>query len=318
MILLAMLMFASSPWVLILGNGLVGFFSGAFNPTRQALMNQLLPEDLLPQANALFSSSFAFLHAAGPVLGAACYGSMQRLTPILLFDLATYVLGIGILSGLLRLEAGSAAASGGAEQGFFEELAAGVSLLGQYSDFRWIIARCVVASSALGIVLPLLLPMTTEVLRLPEAYYGFLLGVFGLGGAIGSMVTPRYLRSFSVEGVLRGCLVGEGVSLLFWALNTTPWVSFTLAFLYGTFLFSRITSQLNFVSFRLPGAFNARANALLDLAMVVPNVLGAGVVAVVGGGFGTGVLLEATAVLLCVGVAVSCLLEPRRRNADGL
>ncbi len=58
-----MLAFSDSVWGLILGNGLVAFFSGAFNPTRQALTNELLPPPLIPRANSVLSMSFAFIHA---------------------------------------------------------------------------------------------------------------------------------------------------------------------------------------------------------------------------------------------------------------
>jgi MFS family permease len=311
-LLVAMLAFKGSPWVLIWGNGLVAFFSGAFNPTRQALMNEILPGELLPRANAVFSSSFAFLHAIGPVLGALFYGTVQSLSPILMMDLATYFIGVALLLRLPLAPPLSVKLTQKQDSGFFEDLRAGWSLIGTNAGFAWMILRCIIASSALGIVIPLLLPMTTEVLHLPESAYGLLLGIFGFGGAIGSLVMSRYFEKFAAEAVLRPLVAGEAASLLLWALNTIPWVSFLLAFFYGGCLFARIASQLNFVSFKLPGAFNARANALLDLAMVVPNVAGAGVVALTGSSLGSARMLQATAVLLCAGIFASYLAEGRK------
>jgi MFS family permease len=307
-ILVTMLVSADSAWVLIIGNGLVAFFSGAFNPTRQALMNELLPGELLPRANSVFAVSFAFLHAIGPVVGAVFYASAQKLSPVLLLDLGTYFLGIILLLKISSRPSG-ATSVGQSGSNFWEDLRAGLLLLRQRVDFFWTVVRCVLASTALGIVIPMLLPVATEVLGLPDAAYGQLLGVFGFGGAFGSLIFPKMLSAFSVQKTLRFLAVAEGVCLLLWASTSKPTLSFALAFLYGALLFARITSQLNFVSLMLPPGFNARANAFLDLAMVVPNVFGAGIVGVFGATLDTTRFLIGTSLCLCVGVLVACALE---------
>ncbi len=308
-ILLGMLWAADSPWTLILCNGSVAFFSGAFNPTRQALMNDILPSSLLPKANSLFSVSFAFLHAIGPVLGAMAYEALGSLTPVLIFDLATYILGIGILFRLLRLPSGRAPAEAHASPGFFEDLRAGFTLVSQRKDFLWVLIRCAVASGALGILIPMLLPMTTEVLKLPESAYGLLLGALGLGGALGSLFMPWAAARFKVLPLLRLLTMTEALSLLAWFTFSHPYGAFLLAFLYGALLFGRLSAQLNFVSLALPPEYNARANAFLDLAMVVPNVLGAGVVALAGASTDTAQILKLTGCLFVAGIGCLLLLE---------
>jgi MFS family permease len=310
-VLVTMLACTDEPWVLIAGNGLVAFFSGAFNPTRQALMNELLPGELLPKANSVFAVSFAFLHALGPVVGALFYAGVQKLGPVLMLDLGTYFLGIVLLLSISP-RAPNAGAADKSDSGFWEELRSGFLLLRERLDFFWIVVRCVLASTALGIVIPMLLPVATEVLGLPDSAYGYLLGVFGLGGAFGSLLLPKLLSAFSVQNTLRFLVVGEGGCLFLWAFTGKPTLSFILAFLYGALLFARITSQLNFVSLELPAGFNARANALIDLAMVVPNVAGAGIVGVFGATLDTSRFLLMTALLLCAGVLGACVLEWRQ------
>ncbi|MEI6872002.1 MAG: MFS transporter, partial [Verrucomicrobiota bacterium] len=314
-ILLTMVAFTNSPWVLIICNGWVAFYSGAFNPTRQALMNALLPKTLLPKANSVFSMSFAFLHAVGPVLGGLLYGYAQSLSPVLFLDLATYCVGIALLLKLSNPTPPPASQPlQASESSFFNDLKAGFQLVCERPEFFWIISRCILASVALGIVIPLLLPMTTEVLLLPESSYGYLLGTFGLGGAVGSLFLPRVLNKFTVENVLRGVVLCEGLTLWLWATTALPALSFPFAFGYGALLFARITTQLNFVSIRLPDAFNARANALFDLAMVVPNVAGAGIVGFAGATLKTEQFLKGTAIIVCISVAVSYALEWRLRR----
>ena len=317
-VLSAMLVWDTSPWVLILGNGGVAFFSGMFNPTRQALMNQILPSALIARANSLFSVSFAFLHAFGPIAGALLYASIGHLSPILLFDLATYFVGLGFLAKLsvLLTQQPSTPISPPAHSGFLQDLRDAFALVRSHPEFFWILLRCTLASSALGIVIPLMLPFTTEVLKLQPSSYGLLLGVFGAGGAVGSLLIPTTLKRFSVETALRLLSLGEGLSLMTWTSLTNPPLAFSFACLYGALLFGRITCQLDFVSLRLPHGFNARANSFLDLAMVIPNVLGAVVVAAAGAQLNTRMLLQGSAITFMALVLILCGLElSKRRDA---
>ncbi|NBV85873.1 MAG: MFS transporter, partial [Verrucomicrobia bacterium] len=120
-VLLTMLAFSASPWILIVCNGAVAFFSGAFNPTRQALMNALLPKSLLPGANSVFALSFAFLHAVGPVLGGLLYGYTQNLSPVLILDLSTYCVGIALLLRLSDPTPATSETSPLQEPSFFDD-----------------------------------------------------------------------------------------------------------------------------------------------------------------------------------------------------
>jgi MFS family permease len=306
--LLAMLAGTSSLWTLILGNGVVAFFSGAFNPTRQALTNEILPAHLLPRANGIFSVAFALLHAVGPLVGGVLYGIVHDLSPILLFDLGTYFVGIGLLLKVRTVRAPAASSAARVHPSFWDELRGGLQLVARYPEFRAVVLRCFIASSVLGIAIPLLLPLVTEILRLPEWGYGVLLGVFGAGGIAGGLLAPFALRTVSVARLLKLLFFAECLSFLAWTLLRVPFGSFALAFVYGAILFARIASQLTFVSFEIPRQFNARANSLVDLSMVVPNVAGAACVALLGSRVDTPALLVGTAAAFaCVAFALSAL-----------
>ncbi len=116
-------------------------------------------------------------------------------------------------------------------------------------------------------------------------------------------------RAFQVENRLRVLVMGEALSLFAWSLIRSPLPSFVFAFLYGALWFGRITSQMNFVSLRLPSTFNARAKSFLDLSMVVPNVFGAAVVAVAGAKLDTAGMLQQKGLWFLVSVGFLLLLE---------
>ncbi|MGZ3693888.1 MAG: MFS transporter [Bdellovibrionota bacterium] len=300
-----MLFGTNSIWILIAGNGVIAFFSGAFNPTRQALINETVPRELLPKANSIFSTTFALLHAAGPLASGLLFSFLGKISPILLFDLATYFVGI---SFLLRIPA-HVAKENAPEPNFIAELLEGMGQVKTMPAFFWLLLRSAVASAALGLVLPLLLPMATEVLRLPAYSYGFLICAFGSGGALGGLILPKLLQRFSLETQVKSLFFAECFALLVWASLAVPVLSFVLAFIYGATIFGRIAGQLNFISALLPPTLNSRANALVDLSMVVPNVLGSLVLVIAGPSIDTFSFLHYTGVVLCLLALILNLLE---------
>jgi MFS family permease len=309
-IILLMLLGSSSIWILIAGNGAIAFFSGIFNPTRQALINEILPSRLVSKANGISSTTFAFLHAAGPLVGGTFFGLLGNLSPFLLFDLSTYAIGIFLLFSLLFLPAKKSAEKS-EHSDFWLDLKDSFNLLANNRDFFWLIIRGALASLALGFLIPLILPLNSEVLHLPRFAFGLLLGTFGLGGAFGGIFFSK-THKISIERLLRIFLVAESFALAGWTLSTTPLWAFPMAFIYGALIFGRIAGQLNFISHRLPKNFNARANSFVDLSMIVPNVLGSLILAILGAHFSTTFFLRSTAIGF-VGFAVVIYLLERKK-----
>jgi MFS family permease len=309
-VLLAMLLGTHSLWTLVCGNALVALFSGAFNPTRQAWTNQLLPPALLPRANSLFAVTFALLHAIGPLAGGTLYGFTGVLWPILAFDLATYFVGIALLLAIADAGGARTAAGKADAAGILDDAVAGLALVRTCPGFGALLLRCFLASFVLGIAIPLLLPFSIEVLGQPEWFYGLLLGVFGLGGVGGGLLAARAARHLPIPRLLQLLFAGECVVFFAWTFARLPLLSLALAFVYGALLLARIASQLSFVSFHVPHDYNARANALVDLAMVIPNVIGAGCIALLGA-VDTQALFTVTGAALAA-VAVTVMVAERR------
>ena len=88
------IVFVDSPEVVILCDGLIALFTGIYNPTRQAMVNDIVPQEDMHKANALFGSAFAVLHMIGPFLGATMFTMFGGIKEVMALDFITYVIGI--------------------------------------------------------------------------------------------------------------------------------------------------------------------------------------------------------------------------------
>ena len=60
-IILSLIFFHNIIFVMI-ANAMIGFFTGIYNPSRQTLINEILPEEEIKEANSLFGTTMAVLH----------------------------------------------------------------------------------------------------------------------------------------------------------------------------------------------------------------------------------------------------------------
>ena len=147
--------------IIMLCNGLIAFFTGLFSPSRQALVTELVPPDMMRLANSLFGSTFAVLHIAGPFLGVMVYAETGRIGEILAFDLFTYAVGIFLLS---RIPFIFPASGGRRNVRFFSELKQTVSYIVGRRDLLSLYGNVFLVGSVTGVLIPLLLPFVREVL----------------------------------------------------------------------------------------------------------------------------------------------------------
>ncbi|PIZ18651.1 MAG: hypothetical protein COY50_14200, partial [Deltaproteobacteria bacterium CG_4_10_14_0_8_um_filter_43_12] len=99
--IVASLLVLKDPNAIVWMNGMIALFTGIFNPSRQAMINEIVPQKQIKQANALFGSTFATLHLIGPFVGAWVFAQTGRMHEILAFDLFTYFIGIWFLSRII-------------------------------------------------------------------------------------------------------------------------------------------------------------------------------------------------------------------------
>src|SRR5690606_29260492 len=133
----------------------------------------LVPPDKIGGANALFGSSMAVLHMVGPLLGGLAVSVFGGIREVVFFDVATYFLGLVLLSKFTTRLGSVANAVEGAPAGrYFDDLKEGLDLVRVRPDLRQLMTGTFLCGMAIGILIPLMPPFLQVHQGLGESAYG--------------------------------------------------------------------------------------------------------------------------------------------------
>ncbi len=270
-IILSLIWFRPVAWV-IFANSLVAFFTGIFRPSRQALINEVVPEGQIIDANSLFGSTNAIFHLAGPFLGATLFAFFGGISEVLIFDLLTYFVGIYLLLNISYKPIRDRESEG--NQKFFHEILYGITYIRNRAELFAIIINTFTVGLCIGILIPLLVPYVIEVLGGSETQYGILMSAFGLGGFLGSLSTKRVMEHLPNGKIPFVTILIEPILFGGFLLFKNYYVSVAFFFFWGIAVFLRITSQMNFISRSVETKYLSRVHSLIELSFITPNILG--------------------------------------------
>lgn len=294
-IILSLFFFHNLYFVLI-ANGLIGFFTGVYNPSRQTLINEIVPEKDIKEANSLFGTTMAVLHLIGPFMGATLYSYFHGIFQVLGIDLISYFLGILLLSKINFLYQNVHEKQQG-EQSFKKDFIEGFSYVRSRPDLLTILVFTLVVGLCIGMLVPLLYPFVFEVLHKGEQAYGIVLSLFGLGGIIGGWFSSYLNKKFKASSLFIFGVVAEAAIMPLWIRTTHFTLNCLVIFVWGMMVFIRIPSQLNYLSANVPKEYMTRVYSFLDLVFVVPNISAGIIVAMVGNKLTTYEILNFTSIL---------------------
>jgi len=273
-LVISLFFFHHVPYVVI-ANGLIGFFTGLYNPSRQSLINEIVPEKQIKLANSLFGSTMAILHLVGPLVGATLFSITQRVDEVLYLDILTYGIGIYFLLKIRHLKVQDSN-SENFGQSFLRNLRfdfiEGFRYVKTRPDVLVILTSTIILGFGIGILIPLLLPYTKEILGKGDQEYGFGLSMFGLGGILGGYLSHKLAQKFSTGKIFAVSLILEGVNFFIWLYSTIFWLNCLALLFWGIIVFVRIPSELNYFSTTVDKNFLSRIHSFFDLSFVVPNI----------------------------------------------
>lgn len=284
---------------IVLMNAIIAFATGVYNPSRQAMINELVPQKHIREANGLFGSTMAILHLIGPFVGASLFVKFAGISEILWFNLLTYSLGIFLIYKIAyspppeNIDDSQALTP---VNDFFRQLRDGLHIMWKRDDFKAIVINSSVAGLSIGILVPLLLPYTTKVLDQPETAYGILLSCFGLGGIIGGYLSKKLSDRYKTGQIITISICCEPLMMVLFLLSPHFSIALFTFFIWGIAVFTRIPSQLNHLSESVDTKLLTRAHSLLDMSFVLPNILGGIIIGTLGNIYSPKIILSFTAI----------------------
>lgn len=274
------------------------FIGAAMN----GLLKEILPPDLLGDANGLLQTIREALRLAGPIAGAALFAALGG-GAVALADIVTFAAATAFLLGLRVRET----APEPEPQHFLTEVTAGVRHLAGDAVLRRTVLAVAVGFLVAGFAESIFFPVLDH-LHEPATFAGPLLSMQGVGAIAGGLSAPWLIRRIGESALVGSGLALFGVGDLVFAAPSLPVVlgGIVVAGLGVAWLVVGFTTLLQR---RTPNRLMGRVSSAADLVVGTPQTLSIGVGAVLVAVVDFRVLLLVMAIVL---VGCGAVLLTRR------
>ena len=297
-------------WVILLACAVRSVGAGFQQPTVQAVIPQLVPQEHLLRVNGLFQTIQSGLALLGPAVSGAVFGAFG-IVPVFFIDVVTALIGVGVL---LLVTVPTLQAVSERTTGFREDLAEGARFIWHHGFIRWLMvlfAVIIVLTGSPSFVTPLLIAQEwgRDVWLLTVLELAFSIGML-LGGVAVSTVLAKRSRIRMI--VLSS--FGFGVFSLGLGLVPSLWAFYALMFAFGAMVPLFSAPFMTLIQEAVPPEKQGRVFSYVTIVMALAFPLGMVAFGPIAEGAGVRALLVGTGVLAILVTGVAILL-PSGRSA---
>jgi MFS family permease len=270
---------AGDAWLLYAVALLYGVSFVMLDAGLSGLLKELLPGELLVQANGLLATVRQGLRLIGPLVGAGALAAFGPV-PVVTLNLVSF-LAAALAVALLRVPEARPERS---ERHWLAEMTAGLRHLAGQPTLARTMLGVGLATLTIGALEAPLFAYVDKGLHRPATFVGVLATMEGVGGILGGLSAPRVVRRLGEVGAigLGVAVLGTGVSLL--VLPVLP-VGLASGVVVGGGLALAVVGINTLLQRRTPARLMGRVSAATDMVISLPQavsvVAGAVLVAVV-------------------------------------
>jgi MFS family permease len=262
-------------YAVLFGYGVSG---SVLDPAQTALVQAVVPADLLGEANSVLQTAQQGMRLLTPLVGAGLFAVFGPV-PVVIGDAATFGVAVAVLLAV-RLSEDKPAPSG---QRWLAEFTAGARHIARTAALRQLTIAAAVVVTGYGLSETVLFAVVSHGLHRPATFLGVLISAQGTGAIVAGLVAAPLMRRLT-EGLLTALgmtCAAAGYLLLIPA--SLPAVLAGCALL-GASLPWVIVGIMTLFQRRTPPELMGRADAAFTTAYAVPRTIaiagGAGLVAV--------------------------------------
>ena len=190
-------------WLIYTVTVLYGAAGVVFGSAQSALVTEMLPEHLLPAANAALQTASEGMRLVAPLAGAALFAWLGG-GAVAVLDAGTFLVSAACLAGLHHRGARPVPH----ELRLREQVAAGARHIAAAVALRRIVLTVAVALLVAGFAETLIFTVIDQGLHRPPSFLGVLTACQGVGAIAGAVVAPSVIRRLG-----DGRLVAFGIAL---------------------------------------------------------------------------------------------------------
>lgn len=298
-----------TPWLLLAFTFLLGAGSAVQGPAYQALVPEIVPRALIPNAAALSSIGVNVARSIGPAIAGLAVAAIG-----IPFVFALNALSFAVFLVVLVAWRGYAPPPHRPEP-FIEATRAGIRYVWNAAVVRRVLVRLslfIFPASALWALLPL---VASSKLGLDSNGYGLLLGALGVGSVGGAFVIPRARTKLGVNWTVMLASAVFGAVMVVSAISTSLPLTLVVLVLGGIGWIAVIASLNGSVQAFLPAWVRSRGLSVYQLVLFGSTAGGSAVVGAIAQGAGV-IATSVGAGILVIVVAASQLIWPLLSTAD--
>jgi MFS family permease len=256
-----------------------GVANSLITSAQTALLPELVPGELLGEANSALQVASQGLRVVTPLLGAGLLAWVGA-TPVILLDAGTFVVAtLTVLALRLREPRRARTAAH-----WRAEFSAGIRYAVATPALRRPMVACLIAVSVLGFFETVPFAVVGQGLHRRPEFLGVLVSLQGVGALAGGVLAAPVMRRTSERALIAGGLAMCAAGSLLLITASLPLVLVAGAAL-GVCLVWVNVGAVTLIQRRTPGALLGRVDAALEFTIVVPQAasiaLGAALIAVV-------------------------------------
>lgn len=258
-------------WIIFAVAAAYGISFIAVSAALNGLIKEVVPEELLNEANGALQTVKQGLRLFAPLLGAGLYTAFGGWA-VATVGMTGFLVAAGVIS-LLRVDEARPQRS---ELRWLAEVGAGVRQLVGNLPLR----RAVIGVSASVLVFgfseSVLFAFVDEGLHRPPGFVGVLISAQGVGGLLGGLTAARMVRRFGEIGTIA---LGVVLFAPLFLTSTTPtvWLAFPTVVIAGAGLPYTIVGLYTLMQRSTPAEFMGRTSASVDALISGPQALSIGV-----------------------------------------
>ncbi|MGN9812157.1 MFS transporter [Micromonospora sp. BQ11] len=281
----------SEVWIIYAVGALYGLSYITLSAVLNGLIRQLVPVELLAEANGVLQTVRQGLRLVGPLAGAGLYAAVGGWM-LALVGMAGFLAAAAVVGALRVTETPPS----GRELRWPAELGAGIRHLSREPALRRALVGYGLGSLVMGFSESLIFAYVDQGLRRDAAFVGVLVAVQGIGGLVGGLVSPAVVRRAGEVGTLAAGVACFGPAAL--ALTyPTLWLGFTGVLLAGVSLPLTMVGLHTLIQRRTPPGLIGRVAAAGEAVVSGPQAFSIGAGALLVG------FLDYRLLLVAVGVA---------------
>jgi MFS family permease len=292
-------------YAVMFGYGVSGSILG---PAQTALVQAIVPAELLGEANSALQTAQQGLRLVTPLAGAGLFAVFGP-APVIIGDAATFLVAVATLVAI-RIRERHPAPSG---QRWLAELTVGARHIARTATLRQLTITAAVVVTAYGLSETVIFAVVSQGLHRPTTFLGILVAAQGAGAIAAGMAAAPLMRRLT-EGLLAGLgIICAAVGFLLLIPSQLPAVLAGSALL-GSSLSWIIVGIMTLFQRRTPPELMGRTDAAFTIAYTVPQTmaiaLGAGLIALLN----YRILLLAMAGLMALAAGYLCTRREQRRT----